>query len=132
MIHIARLEKRMLSEIRICKDKKLIEIILSGLVMHDELRKEGGKLKQYALENGKMKYLVDSREAVALARIGPVAMSEPLSWWMLAPYCEKIAFVIPASQREYFQFLEMVGRNAGVRAKVFLEIGAAKKWLGIE
>jgi len=106
MIHIARLEKRMLSEIRICKDKKLIEIILSGLVMHDELRKEGGKLKQYALENGKMKYLVDSREAVA--------------------------FVIPASQREYFQFLEMVGRNAGVRAKVFLEIGAAKKWLGIE
>ena len=121
----------MLSEINIHKDKNLIEIKLSGLVLLDELKKEGLKIRQHAFKHGRMKYLVDSRDAVAMARVGPLALSEPINWWMLTPYCKKIAVVIPASERDYFQFLEMIGRNAGVRVKVFLEVNGANKWLGV-
>ena len=121
----------MSSVINIFKDRKLIEVRLSGFMSLDELRKEGLRLKELALRNGKMKYIVDASEAAAMARTWPVALLEPNNWWLLARYCEEIAIVIQETDGEKHKFLEVAARNTGAKLKLFPNVKRAYEWLGL-
>ena len=58
-------------------DKNLVDVKLSGFISLAEFRKEGLRLKEYALTFGKMKYLVDIREAIAMPSTWSVAIAKP-------------------------------------------------------
>jgi len=78
-----------------------------------------------------MKYLIDASEAMAKSRAWPNVLLEPRTWWVMANYCDEIAFVIRKEEGPYLQFMEVLAQNIGAKLKLFSNAEGAYKWLGI-
>ena len=113
-------------------DKNLVDVKLSGFISLAEFRKEGLRLKEYALTFGKMKYLVDIREAIAMPSTWSVAIAKPNTWWSLAKLCKEVAIVIREDDGADFQNIEIIARYTGAKVRFFSRAEEACQWLGIE
>ena len=117
------------SNIIVRKEFNLIEVWISGFLSLDELRREGTKIREIALPLGKMKFMIDVREAVALARTWPIAIFSASSWETLSSFCEEIAVVAQEADKNYLRFLEVISRNGGVKVKIFTSLKEAYEWI---
>jgi signal recognition particle subunit SEC65 len=124
--------KPMPSKTNIRKDLNLIEFTFSGYMTQEEFRKKGRKLREYAIEHGRMKYLLDASEAVALSRTWPNVLLEPRTWWTLARSCDQVAVFIREEDEPFMQFIEAMSLSVGAKVKVFSDIEGAYKWLGVQ
>ena len=122
----------MSSEININLGKNLIEVKLSGFMSLEKLKKEGSRLREYALTFGKMKYLVDVREAMAMPSALSAAIAKPDNWWTLAKLCNEIAIVIGEEDGANLQNIEIIARYTGAKVKLFHSAEGGYKWLGVQ
>jgi len=120
------------SEIFIDIGKNLVNVKIWGFISKAELEKEGSRLREYALTFGKMKYLVEVREAMAMPTTWSVLIAKPDNWYLMARLCNQIAIVINDDDAENLQNIEMIARHTGAKVKLFQSSDQGYKWLGIQ
>ena len=120
------------SEIILTLDTNLVEVKLFGFVSLEKLKKEGLRLREYALTFGKMKYLVDVRETMAMPSVWSNTIAKPDNWWTLTKLCNEIAIVIREDDSSYLQNIDMIARYTGAKVRLFHTAESGYKWLGAQ
>ena len=87
----------MASDINILREKNLVEVNFTGPLSFNKLREECQRLGELALEHGKMNYLIDCRNAVAVDKIRTIALRETKHIWNFNKVCGAIGIVFQES-----------------------------------
>jgi hypothetical protein len=112
--------------------KNLVNVKLSGFISKDELRKEALRLREYAYTFGKMKYLIDIREAITMPTTWSVLIAKPDNWYLIAKLCKEVAIVIKEEDSVNMQNIDMIARYTGAKVKLFHDTEVVYKWLGVQ